>query len=183
MRRDHPRSRGEYGYETPEMFFKAGSSPLSRGILLHRFWPVPEHGIIPALAGNTRTLEPPPPWRWDHPRSRGEYQVITAQVKASDGSSPLSRGIPSAAMIITQAGRIIPALAGNTLVGGNPGVDWGDHPRSRGEYGSGLFKPPNTFGSSPLSRGIHHLRHHILTQPRIIPALAGNTELTPRQPT
>ena len=51
-----------------------------------------------------------------------------------------------------------------------------DHPRSRGEYDFVLSFLMHRGGSSPLSRGIrkgHHVAHCF---PRIIPALAGNTQ-------
>ena len=53
----------------------------------------------------------------------------------------------------------------------------GDHPRSRGEYGSLLASIPDVAGSSPLSRGIPQRGLHHRGDPGIIPALAGNTAL------
>ena len=73
LRRDHPRSRGEYCSHSPYKDHEQGSSPLSRGILRQRHQQVRQHGIIPALAGNTRMgMADWSLWR-DHPRSRGEY--------------------------------------------------------------------------------------------------------------
>ena len=73
IRRDHPRSRGEYGGSESVIRFSSGSSPLSRGIRVQ----LPTHfeaiGIIPALAGNTGVHAAPSMRRRDHPRSRGEY--------------------------------------------------------------------------------------------------------------
>ena len=73
--KDHPRSRGEYGFPLPASLTLFGSSPLSRGILLVlRGWDE-ELRIIPALAGNTLV---PVYLQWqvkDHPRSRGEYTL------------------------------------------------------------------------------------------------------------
>ena len=50
-----------------------------------------------------------------------------------------------------------------------------DHPRSRGEYFTGLGCQLGPTGSSPLSRGIHGCGVVGGAVPRIIPALAGNT--------
>ena len=92
-----------------------------------------------------------------------------------EGSSPLSRGIPSARRHPRAGTRIIPALAGNThRCSLWCWVCW-DHPRSRGEY-----YLPDEFsvfnnGSSPLSRGIRRLGQVSHRHGRIIPALAGNT--------
>ena len=50
---DHPRSRGEYETSPVPRPGPPGSSPLSRGIRRIQYFPDPEDGIIPALAGNT----------------------------------------------------------------------------------------------------------------------------------
>ena len=71
--RDHPRSRGVYGWEGEGYYGRGGSSPLARGL---RKCPRQRCGrkrIIPARAGFTgpqcaRTSQPT-----DHPRSRGVY--------------------------------------------------------------------------------------------------------------
>ena len=76
-------------------------------------------------------------------------------------------------------GRIIPALAGNTIRHINRDFTLRDHPRSRGEYRIGGKHAEAGQGSSPLSRGIRIDRDLSLRDIRIIPALAGNTK--PRQ--
>ena len=70
---------------------------------------------------------------------------------------------------------IIPALAGNTIEPAGPVLPAGDHPRSRGEYVAFTHSDAYTFGSSPLSRGIHGVTKENFFIDRIIPALAGNT--------
>ena len=95
--RDHPRSRGEYLWVLDVWRPVDGSSPLSRGILLVD---APRLGclrIIPALAGNTVQKSPLTRPQPDHPRSRGEYSSASPGSPLSDGSSPLSRGIPRVA--------------------------------------------------------------------------------------
>ena len=113
-RRDHPRSRGEYAPLCWPSRTESGSSPLSRGIL-HPFHQGPYHDrIIPALAGNTG--RPGLLFRGcpDHPRSRGEYDLEGGIAWQSPGSSPLSRGIRTPLLAVTDGIGIIPALAGNT---------------------------------------------------------------------
>ena len=73
------------------------------------------------------------------------------------------------------AARIIPALAGNTVAEGESGVGGWDHPRSRGEYTAPWLGFGNSWGSSPLSRGIPGQPSGKYSLPGIIPALAGNT--------
>ena len=172
---DHPRSRGEYLRSVGGSFTKYGSSPLSRGIPSGRGSDMTDRRIIPALAGNTGTCPVQREIRTDHPRSRGEYLVSPPLNISPSGSSPLSRGIPGAAVKPLVRAGIIPALAGNTCGAVFIGTCRWDHPRSRGEY-----YLPDEFavfnnGSSPLSRGIPGLRFPGSWASRIIPALAGNT--------
>ena len=173
--RDHPRSRGEYEARGVIAHDTYGSSPLSRGI--HRFLGFGGCGrrIIPALAGNTT-------WRGqvgaapqDHPRSRGEYIPALNFNVREEGSSPLSRGIPTGRPGQLLSLRIIPALAGNTVRDYMERCGGWDHPRSRGEYPAARRSVCVPWGSSPLSRGIQDPPSFCGFPERIIPALAGNT--------
>ena len=154
---DHPRSRGEYEADSWPAIFMMGSSPLSRGIRARIGTLQHGHRIIPALAGNTQRLLNLARTTPDHPRSRGEYLGTRPAAWAVRGSSPLSRGIRGAPSPHGEPRGIIPALAGNTPNGRAVLNAGSDHPRSRGEY-----------------EGTKGTRTH---QPRIIPALAGNTKL------
>ena len=154
---------------------RAGSSPLSRGIL----WLVTaicrKQRIIPALAGNTPPKTPLDRPTQDHPRSRGEYSLPTTRQYLIVGSSPLSRGIQALPSVRQSQVGIIPALAGNTgIVYKIAGSDK-DHPRSRGEYYNQRVEEFSTKGSSPLSRGIRDTYDYHAVRLGIIPALAGNT--------
>ena len=91
-----------------------GSSPLSRGIHTSANKPGVLYGIIPALAGNTRGGRAASCRRADHPRSRGEYSMMSVRMVVVFGSSPLSRGILAQAVWRGLQTGIIPALAGNT---------------------------------------------------------------------
>ena len=152
-----------------------GSSPLSRGIHRRYRAGVEAARIIPALAGNTLPSDSRKSADRDHPRSRGEYLAPKHTGHCSVGSSPLSRGIHADCVGDPDAGRIIPALAGNTANLFCRTVECGDHPRSRGEYDTSRGRSPTRWGSSPLSRGIPSYTRAEATQVRIIPALAGNT--------
>ena len=172
---DHPRSRGEYGAWARYHTGTDGSSPLSRGIQPRALLRQRPGRIIPALAGNTMSLPMPLPWVPDHPRSRGEYNLIVLSPQIAQGSSPLSRGILRERCCRVQLSRIIPALAGNTLSHSPTRMRTRDHPRSRGEYYHHGADGGQLFGSSPLSRGIPPTARWWATRPGIIPALAGNT--------
>ena len=172
---DHPRSRGEYACGADHQGEPEGSSPLSRGI--HDISDGSERNrrIIPALAGNTPSPNSALSGTKDHPRSRGEYILIRRFDRAGEGSSPLSRGIQPDPSIIRPGDRIIPALAGNTMITIHGGSIEEDHPRSRGEYTHAKTTSASSWGSSPLSRGILVKSWSTRSRRRIIPALAGNT--------
>ena len=172
---DHPRSRGEYPVLATSRPVPAGSSPLSRGIRDTAGSWAGNHGIIPALAGNTARTLSTLPCSPDHPRSRGEYVLASAGVLYGHGSSPLSRGILSRQFARLNERRIIPALAGNTPNPRSPRKSRSDHPRSRGEYHPHRLHHQRPAGSSPLSRGIPCIWLVEALGWRIIPALAGNT--------
>ena len=110
----HPRSRGENDAIQFDLEFSAGSSPLTRG-KLHALMPVlPQVGLIPAHAGKTLADLPRAHARAAHPRSRGENDHVGGPAHHELGSSPLTRGKPSAATTPTPAPRLIPAHAGKT---------------------------------------------------------------------
>ena len=134
-------------------------------------------GIIPALAGNTQESEVDGLCLRDHPRSRGEYFTYPRKASIPAGSSPLSRGILAQDALLGVKIGIIPALAGNTFSCCQTFQLVRDHPRSRGEYLVRCLHTGSDNGSSPLSRGILSLRRETCQRIRIIPALAGNTEV------
>ena len=172
---DHPRSRGEYAAQAASDAVRAGSSPLSRGILPAPGWLAHQGRIIPALAGNTSGLDACITGLRDHPRSRGEYDLLQAEHCDVLGSSPLSRGIRRHRRSRRRRHRIIPALAGNTNCYTTAPSGVSDHPRSRGEYVAWFTGTVVPAGSSPLSRGIRCWPGSAIRRSRIIPALAGNT--------
>ena len=99
------------------------------------------------------------------------------QRNGNAGSSPLSRGIRHCPPGRMGRRRIIPALAGNTLDPVDHTKIDRDHPRSRGEYSLQRQSGQSPWGSSPLSRGILTVTLLPYGEPRIIPALAGNTSV------
>ena len=70
---DHPRSRGVYLSEGAEDEYRAGSSPLARGLRCASYAGTAGPRIIPARAGFTVICAPLGPLAEDHPRSRGVY--------------------------------------------------------------------------------------------------------------
>ena len=172
---DHPRSRGVYSAGYAFEGVVSGSSPLARGLQGADHAPQVENGIIPARAGFTQSRAEVCVKDRDHPRSRGVYHKYPQLAAATEGSSPLARGLPA---VVARPGArrgIIPARAGFTFRGVFFPVDYEDHPRSRGVYAALGGGCEAGQGSSPLARGL-------LARPaggggsrRIIPARAGFT--------
>ena len=175
LTRDHPRSRGVYIAALVAGLVWFGSSPLARGLLRRRPPRTAREGIIPARAGfTTRTAAA---WRasTDHPRSRGVYVAAAWKQTAAAGSSPLARGLRDEPPALPDRLRIIPARAGFTRRRTARGPDHGDHPRSRGVYGTWPWSSPTDRGSSPLARGLHVILSSGAEGGGIIPARAGFT--------
>ena len=152
-----------------------GSSPLARGAR----WSDPphwlRHGIIPACAGSTWAR----PWmivpRWDHPRLRGEHDVIAESLKCAVGSSPLARGALIDHSANDETDGIIPACAGSTPRGCGGRTPRRDHPRLRGEHRTMSRAIVCSQGSSPLARGAPTSEDGDGGDVGIIPACAGST--------
>ena len=130
----HPRSRGEHarhGNYRDELF---GSSPLTRGALIHQCHDGPLLRLIPAHAGSTHHACVVFGARTAHPRSRGEHFGSRGVAETQAGSSPLTRGARRVENHALPEGRLIPAHAGSTPGLSAPGGPSQAHPRSRGEH-------------------------------------------------
>ena len=111
-----------------------GSSPRLRGTRVAHGANLAQHGIIPALAGNTGIGSARTSSTRDHPRACGEHCCICDNFGQNMGSSPRLRGTRPYLYDASTAHGIIPALAGNTIVvGSGPRGCW-DHPRACGEH-------------------------------------------------
>ena len=72
--RDHPRACGEHSYAWRASSSSLGSSPRLRGTRGRRLVHRDAEGIIPALAGNTRSTAAASAHGRDHPRACGEHR-------------------------------------------------------------------------------------------------------------
>ena len=113
-----------------------------------------------------------------HPRSRGENAPIVSVLPFNQGSSPLTRGKQDGGQHGREAGRLIPAHAGKTLLTTPPRRLSAAHPRSRGENITRNCSQMVRVGSSPLTRGKRSLTVSRATLNGLIPAHAGKTTLT-----
>ena len=96
-------------------------------------------------------------------------------MSVSAGSSPLARGLQVHGPEDVGGLGIIPARAGFTFIAVYPVRRVRDHPRSRGVYARWQGRLRAWRGSSPLARGLRHVRHRSADGERIIPARAGFT--------
>ena len=134
---------------------RLGSSPHTRGALLHSRETVREAGIIPAYAGSTGHALFAFPELGDHPRIRGEHLVAHHPQIRQRGSSPHTRG----------------ARVNLLMVSDFPP----DHPRIRGEHELASACSDDDHGSSPHTRGALTSRCGRYRRLGIIPAYAGST--------
>ena len=131
---DHPRIRGEHSLVHTDGVLKPGSSPHTRGARPNIGVSGTRSRIIPAYAGSTLPLAVWCALDEDHPRIRGEHRVGDPVGGEVAGSSPHTRGAPSATHINSQSLRIIPAYAGSTKTWDDDVSTSWDHPRIRGEH-------------------------------------------------
>ena len=89
---DHPRVCGEHQVRVDGAEQDEGSSPRARGAPGAPIAAAGRGRIIPACAGSTRSPAQPARWASDHPRVRGEHDVLLHLPRANLGSSPRARG-------------------------------------------------------------------------------------------
>ena len=149
----HPRVRGEHSDGQLPFLCISGSSPRARGTQFR----VPSartfDRFIPACAGNTcisATISRRSPV---HPRVRGEHLHIINTNAKGGGSSPRARGTHQGSSGAPNAGRFIPACAGNTPQSPPACPCRTVHPRVRGEHGPKRTRTGVAAGSSPRARG------------------------------
>ena len=158
-----------------------GSPPLTRGIQWHLTKRNTYKRFTPAHAGNTLYVRYIALSIKVHPRSRGEYCSKRPRKWLSQGSPPLTRGIPLIHHHILCITRFTPAHAGNTWKNRSRARATEVHPRSRGEYTPAPNSLVKVSGSPPLTRGILLLsiiKHFVI---RFTPAHAGNTPKLPKR--
>ena len=170
----HPRIRGERRIPMRNAGHLFGSSPHTRGTqqrdcpcrALDRF--------IPAYAGNARRTPSLRRRATVHPRIRGERGNRARSLCSDCGSSPHTRGTRGQPLRGQEAGRFIPAYAGNARGPARQQTPPSVHPRIRGERSSSPASSGSYVGSSPHTRGTLPSWSCAPCGPRFIPAYAGN---------
>ena len=159
-----------------------GSSPLTRGKLLHGALDVQRARLIPAHAGKTlgEVLE-----RYvagAHPRSRGENGEKWDTSTPNVGSSPLTRGKPGNRQDQSEVTRLIPAHAGKTHPHGYRRAPTPAHPRSRGENLVAIRAEAEYGGSSPAHAGKTSCSRCVILAGRAHPRSRGENRAGGRNP-
>ena len=181
LTKDHPRGCGEHAWLAHGFVDSLGSSPRMRGALFDAFHGREVDGIIPADAGSTRGEQVSVRLPQDHPRGCGEHRGRVHSRLLHGGSSPRMRGAPLRRAAKLVCGRIIPADAGSTPIGGRPPRRWRDHPRGCGEHTMASVRSSRFRGSSPRMRGALTASRGLALKVGIIPADAGSTRRQPCQ--
>ena len=173
--RAHPHSRGENAEGAIRAEESKGSSPLTRGKPSRAVSTGGIRGLIPTHAGKTPRHAATAPCAWAHPHSRGENWISGAQLRGSEGSSPLTRGKRRDLPVRLAEDGLIPTHAGKTVRRSRARRPCRAHPHSHGENDIIIDGTLDNVGSSPLTRG------KLLTPGRaamghgLIPTHAGKT--------
>ena len=145
------------------------SRPLRQPVFSPRF--------IPACAGNAIVKSESERPVTVHPRMRGERRAKFHDAAHRVGSSPHARGTRIRPSFGVQSFRFIPACAGNAILILPQSVTLTVHPRMRGERQLAVETVIFAVGSSPHARGTLHQRAVHGSNPRFIPACAGNAAM------
>ncbi len=131
--------------------------------------------FIPACAGNSATTTSCCASPAVYPRRRGELKLAIRLGYASRGLSPLARGTPGSGDPDRFDMRFIPAGAGNSNVLLQRQQIVTVYPRRRGELCGSIGRYRRKYGLSPLARGTPVRPPEFPSNPRFIPAGAGNS--------
>ena len=172
---DHPRACGANERQNRRSSTVDGSSPRMRGKLAAILRGRELHRIIPAHAGQTSSRPHRPGRPSDHPRACGANSQGLKGLPSEAGSSPRMRGKRGVFRLAVDAGRIIPAHAGQTRARRPSPASWPDHPRACGANLQPDVNRSRRDGSSPRMRGKLLFEGEAVIDVRIIPAHAGQT--------
>ena len=150
-----------------------GLSPRERGNQARGGDPFPEHGSIPARAGEPRRpcrrLRPAPVY----PRASGGTRASSSSGAPLSGLSPRERGNLSAEVDTSMPARSIPARAGEPLAALLRCNLIKVYPRASGGTDAQLNTPASVHGLSPRERGNRLVELQAQRLHRSIPARAG----------
>ena len=170
----HPRAGGERPHCEQVSSFIVRSSPRGRGTHLAGRAGGLADRFIPARAGNASSSSWIAVLATVHPRAGGERASKRAIRAIQAGSSPRGRGTPGVPSAFRDAGRFIPARAGNARSDRGRRRTRTVHPRAGGERDVMDFILVTAAGSSPRGRGTRGESPRAVPSHRFVPARAGN---------
>ncbi len=132
--RDHPRIRGEHGADRENGNLRPGPPPHTRGAQSAGSVAGSSPGTTPAYAGSTGLLGHHPVPHGDHPRIRGEHELMNSRASDGLGPPPHTRGALYGVRGRDDLDGTTPAYAGSTRPGDRGSSRPRDHPRIRGEH-------------------------------------------------
>ena len=167
--------RGEDCSSSRARITTCGSPPHARGRPTAPSRSGSRARITPACAGKTPSISCTSPSSQDHPRMRGEDDLMVIGELEDLGSPPHARG-----RLVHDNGhgcavRITPACAGKTSFDRYESHSSRDHPRMRGEDVLRLGDSEGLVGSPPHARGRPLMGQSGTREIRITPACAGKT--------
>ncbi len=173
--RDHPRGCGEQARRRSGGQGNAGPSPRVRGAVKSRTEDAALAGTIPAGAGSSSAVHPPPAPRGDHPRGCGEQRTVRTATALPPGPSPRVRGAGILRRRRRPRGGTIPAGAGSSFAVLLHNLYRKDHPRGCGEQPRIRCSSRPRWGPSPRVRGAAPARTYPYRGRGTIPAGAGSS--------
>ncbi|VEH26930.1 Domain of uncharacterised function (DUF2825) [Cellulomonas fimi] len=147
--RAHPRTRGDDYDPHGEDPDATGSSPHAGRRRARRCRPDPRPGLIPARGETTRHRRPAGPPNGAHPRTRGDDWRVDREPHRLRGSSPHA----GRRLLCERSGGLVPGLiparGETTNHGWGRAIDFGAHPRTRGDDAVQGGRIAHNNGSSP----------------------------------
>ena len=174
-----PRGCGGDSHRTYPASRAVGRSPRVRGRLVARITEDGGYGSIPAGAGETGRAARHEEHPWVDPRGCGGDETWANDSRLKWGRSPRVRGRRGAGHVHRNAGRSIPAGAGETESWTHPVSRSRVDPRGCGGDNHQGINSDHRAGRSPRVRGRLWVRREIVEVCGSIPAGAGETPRTP----
>ncbi len=172
---DHPRVRGDHREAVAIAAAEQGPPPRARGPLPHRRTGRAGLGTTPACAGTTSCRSTRASGTRDHPRVRGDHDVVRVDTTDDQGPPPRARGPLSVLVEQVQHLGTTPACAGTTSAARQAVRFKGDHPRVRGDHGRSPIPCSGCVGPPPRARGPHPKPIRSSARSGTTPACAGTT--------
>ncbi len=140
VEKKHPHTRGEYVLDKKKLKSQEETPPHAWGILPPIDGGDTAHRNTPTRVGNTKPNPEPPPIKWKHPHTRGEYKPKRSGEAIMEETPPHAWGIQTTIDQSRTNSRNTPTRVGNTALVPAAVLQLQKHPHTRGEYSRGFEK-------------------------------------------